>query len=290
MKIDNMTMGMRSFNLNEDHLQFSIRDLTSSVILSEFSCYRFAAFEIVIIESGASMHFIDENKITVRSKEILCIPKGGVRSCNFTEVSNGYILSFFSELFSAEQYNVISKLEIFSPYLKSKLLVFDDGSWREMIELFNVLNLQFLKFKSGADKSCIRHLLLAFCIKIDGLGKATSHGDGDKYSNLCCLFIECLETNYRKQHSAKYYSFNLNCTSRQLSKLLVRTFGKATQKLITDRIILEAKRELIYSDRSIKELAWFLGFEDQLYFTKVFKKITQISPLKFRKKYFEKLD
>ena len=49
------------------------------------------------------------------------------------------------------------------------------------------------------------------------------------------------------------------------------------------RIILEAKRQLIYSDDSVKEIAFDLGFNDPAYFTRFFTKATTFSPLNFKK-------
>ncbi len=53
-------------------------------------------------------------------------------------------------------------------------------------------------------------------------------------------------------------------------------------KIINDRIILEAKRQLCYTDLNIKEIAFRLGFDDPSYFVKLFKRQTGILPAEFR--------
>lgn len=53
-------------------------------------------------------------------------------------------------------------------------------------------------------------------------------------------------------------------------------------KIINDRIILEAKRQLCYTDLKIKEIAFRLGFDDPSYFVKFFKRQTGILPAEFR--------
>ena len=59
--------------------------------------------------------------------------------------------------------------------------------------------------------------------------------------------------------------------------------GTATPSdFIKNRIILEAKRQLLYSEYSVKEVAFDLGFNDPAYFTRFFTKATQKSPLNFK--------
>ena len=58
--------------------------------------------------------------------------------------------------------------------------------------------------------------------------------------------------------------------------------------MIQERTILEAKRLLLHSKKSCKEVAYALEFSDYSYFVKFFKKVTGISPTKFRKRIAEK--
>jgi AraC family transcriptional regulator, transcriptional activator of pobA len=60
--------------------------------------------------------------------------------------------------------------------------------------------------------------------------------------------------------------------------------GRTSSDLINDRMILEIKRMLVHSELTVSEIAYQLHFADQSYFSKYFKKLTQLSPLEFRAK------
>jgi AraC family transcriptional activator of pobA len=59
-------------------------------------------------------------------------------------------------------------------------------------------------------------------------------------------------------------------------------FQKTLTELISDRVIIEAKRQLYLSGKSVKEVAFELGFADEFYFSRFFKKNTGVSPVTFR--------
>ena len=52
--------------------------------------------------------------------------------------------------------------------------------------------------------------------------------------------------------------------------------------LITERIIIEAKRELYMTHKPVKEIAWHLGYSDEFYFSRVFKNYATVSPQVYR--------
>ncbi|MGA9649229.1 helix-turn-helix domain-containing protein [Pedobacter sp.] len=91
-----------------------------------------------------------------------------------------------------------------------------------------------------------------------------------------------VENNYRMQHTVQFYANQLN----RSPKTLANTFALYNHKLplmaIQDRIILEAKRLLMYTDKSSKEISYVLGYGDAAYFSNFFKKQVGTSPSSFR--------
>lgn len=65
-----------------------------------------------------------------------------------------------------------------------------------------------------------------------------------------------------------------------------KTLNKTTSQLISERLILEAKRLVVHSHNNLADIAYTLEFSDYAYFSKFFKAKTGITPLAFRKKYF----
>lgn len=93
---------------------------------------------------------------------------------------------------------------------------------------------------------------------------------------------DAIEAHYRTKHSASDYAEMLNITPKALAKITKAHFQKTLTDLISERIVIEAKRELYLSAKSIKEIAYELGFDDEFYFSRFFKKRAGISPQYYR--------
>ena len=93
-----------------------------------------------------------------------------------------------------------------------------------------------------------------------------------------------VENHYKKQHSVKFYADQVNRSPKTLSNLFALYNEKSPLTVIQERVVLEAKRLLLYTDKSAKEIAYDLGFEDAAYFSNFFKKNTELTPSDFRNK------
>lgn len=91
-----------------------------------------------------------------------------------------------------------------------------------------------------------------------------------------------VENNYRKQHSVQFYADQMNKSPKTLSNYFALYNHLSPLAVIQERIILEAKRLLIYTDKSAKEIAYDLGYDDAAYFSNFFKKQTSYAPSDFR--------
>ncbi|MBB6330017.1 YesN/AraC family two-component response regulator [Chryseobacterium sediminis] len=91
-----------------------------------------------------------------------------------------------------------------------------------------------------------------------------------------------IEENYKEKHSAGDYATLLNISPNALAKIVKSHFNKTLTNLINERIIIEAKRELYLTSKSIKEISWELGYSDEHYFSRFFKANTDISPQMYR--------
>lgn len=92
-----------------------------------------------------------------------------------------------------------------------------------------------------------------------------------------------VEKNYRKEHQVKFYADRLNRSPKTLSNLFALYNHKSPLQVIQERVLHEAKRLLFYTDKSAKEIAGELGFDDATHFSKFFKKKIGNTPLEFRK-------
>jgi AraC-like DNA-binding protein len=92
-----------------------------------------------------------------------------------------------------------------------------------------------------------------------------------------------VESHYRTQRQVKFYADQLHKSPKTLSNLFALYNHKSPLLIIQERIIMEAKRLLFYTDRTAKEIAYELGFEDAGHFGKFFKRNTGLSISEFKK-------
>ena len=93
---------------------------------------------------------------------------------------------------------------------------------------------------------------------------------------------EAIEKDFRSKHTPQDYAVLLNISSSALARIAKTHFNKTLTNLITERIIIEAKRELYLTNKSVKEVAYELGYDDEYYFSRFFKKNVNISPQAYR--------
>ena len=92
-----------------------------------------------------------------------------------------------------------------------------------------------------------------------------------------------VESNFRKEHKVQFYADLMNKSPKTLSNIFSLYNYNSPMSIIHDRIISEAKRLLFYSDKSAKEIAFELGFDDAAHFSRFFKNATNQNTSSFRK-------
>lgn len=125
-------------------------------------------------------------------------------------------------------------------------------------------------------------LVMATRIKLEQQSLQNADNSNSKQHFLIQNLKNAIEDNFRLKHSASDYADILNLTPVTLARMTKTHFNKTPSDLIIERIIIEAKRELYLTDKTIKEIAWELGYEDEYYFSRVFKGKTDISPQFYR--------
>jgi AraC family 4-hydroxyphenylacetate 3-monooxygenase operon regulatory protein len=97
-------------------------------------------------------------------------------------------------------------------------------------------------------------------------------------------FSRYLEIHFRKKHQVADYAELLHIAPKTLTHKFKNLHLESPNQFIINRILLEAKRLLFYTDKSVKEIAYDLGYEDPAYFNRLFTKKTGNTPSNFKKK------
>jgi AraC family transcriptional activator of pobA len=93
---------------------------------------------------------------------------------------------------------------------------------------------------------------------------------------------DSIENHYKEKRSPGEYAAILHISVKALAKMTKTHFGKTISELIAARVIIEAKRELYLTNKTVKEIAWDLGYEDEYYFSRFFKTHVAVAPQTYR--------
>lgn len=119
-------------------------------------------------------------------------------------------------------------------------------------------------------------------IKIEQQPQVLADPENVKEPFILRTLIDSIEQNFKSKHSAGEYAEALNVSPKTLARITKTHFNKTISDLISERIIIEAKRELYLTNKTVKEIAWELGYQDEYYFSRFFKTNADISPQLYR--------
>lgn len=131
----------------------------------------------------------------------------------------------------------------------------------------------------------LRMLLVRLIIKITRLAKKQilSTEPEDEKFDLLRQYNMLVDVYFIKEKQVPFYAQKLNRSPKTIANIFALYSKKTPLQIIHERIIIEAKRLFYYTDKSVKEIAFELGFEDAANFSKFFKKHTSQSPSELRK-------
>lgn len=130
----------------------------------------------------------------------------------------------------------------------------------------------------------LRTLLVRLIIKLTRLAKKQALPEGTPPGSYDLMRQYCLlvERHFRKERQVNFYAGLLHKSPKTLSNLFARYGQKSPLQIIQQRLMLEAQRLLQFSEKSVKEIAFLLGFEDAGHFGKFVKSMTGKTPGELR--------
>ena len=169
-----------------------------------------------------------------------------------------------------------------SPMMFVKLEAIDIDMMNKLVSVFE----QEYTSDDDIKGEMLRMLLVRLIIKTTRLAKmqylGTEEVKEEKF-NLIRKFNLLVETHFRKEHQVQFYAGLLSKSPKTISNIFSLYSKKSPQQIIQDRIITEARRLFYYTDKSVKEIADELGFDDSAHFSKYFKNATSQNPSEVKK-------
>ena len=243
-----------------------------------------ALYTFIITQDTKAEIVVDSIPYTIEARSLLVLTP--VQYIRFIKGENLVVYQFNQEFYCIKDHDqeVSCAGLLFFGNVHVPLIGLSEDEAHKFSILHEVFRDEF-ETKDSIQAEMLRMLMARFIIISTRLLKA-KEGFVETTKNtkieLLREFNILVEAEFKKEHSVSYYADKLFKSPKTLSN----TFSKLNTsplQIIHDRIILEAKRLLIYTDKTAKEIAYEVGFEDASHLSRLFKKNTSFSPSDFKK-------
>lgn len=239
-------------------------------------------YEIWFFKKGTGVHYINFQTFDITSPSIHFIAPDTIHLVKRNEDSTAYLLAFSQELFDLV-FNNHQLLHTFPAYKQSNespFIQLNATDFKSVCKLIEVIQIEQNSSNLFLNASLI-HSLLSLTLPLFNKKTAPSSTNllVDKFHRLVNL-------HFTKHYQIKQYAQLLALSPVILNRRLTKLTGVNASKHIQERMILEAKRLLVNSDSSVKEIAFQLGFKERSYFSQYFSKQVGLPPAQFRQKWF----
>jgi len=247
--------------------------------------HRHDYYTVLFVQEASGFHLIDEQKYDFEPNQVHFVAPGQVHQVVVNSVPKGRVVTF-SRAFLVENNipeSFISNINLFKQFSETPPLSIDAQTVERISWVINEMDGCFvseLNYQSRA-LGALLQLFLIYCSNSQKLN-ITQLDEESSGVKLLREFKTLIEQNFREWHKMAGYASSLNVSAKHLSFTTKNLTGKTAKEMIQDRIILEAKRLLLHTNLSIKEVAYDLGFEEPLHFSSFFKKCTKQSPSDFK--------
>ncbi len=246
--------------------------------------HRHSYYEILFIEEGQGIHEIDFHSFPISGPGLHFLTPGQVHLIHSSKPCQGYILAFSAEFYSFHCPNLaLKKLPFFQPLQKQPIIAIDETERSYIHNLMENMVTEYLAPKP--DQSIIGKYLGIILHKSSILSQnkmTAGINTNGKQSELIGRFQEMVEKNFLKIHEVQTYAKELDVSPDYLSKTIKRHLLISAQDYILEKLLLEAKRLLVFTQLTSKEIAYHINIEDPSYFSRIFKKKTGHTPNDYR--------
>lgn len=231
--------------------------------------------QILLIEDGGGSIEIDGDRKSFGPAIGINIPVGVVHGFSFFPGTQGWVVTIATEILD----QTLQESEGLRGYLDRPGLLADGMALKPFIERL------FAEY--AATDFARAQVLRALCGLLLGfVARAVAQADGrhgrETHASLFRRFQDLVDHHFQDHWPVARYADRLAVTPGHLSRVCRAASGASASGVITERVVREARRLLIYTHLSVAEIAYELGYADPAYFTRVFSRSTGSAPRRFR--------
>jgi AraC family transcriptional regulator, transcriptional activator of pobA len=236
--------------------------------------------------TATGKHIIDFREYPITRDNIFFVSPWQVHQIITDPNPTGYVILFTPEFLnkSSIKNDFISNLKLFQNIDETPPLPINDKMAAKLRVFADSMRLAY-DSKDSMYLETIGAYLKLFLIECNNhcsLTPDTNTQDIEVSKTLVKNFRDQVEKNHRKWHQVKDYADSLNVTPNYLNEVIKNSVNISAKEFIQHRLILEAKRMVVYTEKSGKEIGFDLGFGDPSHFSRFFKINTSQSLAEFR--------
>lgn len=241
---------------------------------------------VIFLDCGEAVFSIDDNRHTVNSSQVVILrPRQQICLESISEGSSMYVIGFMPALQDVVVKNF--SIQFFSYIHNRPVWTLDERTCQALMAFYDLYeyncNVIPGQFTTEIANSMFCIFMQAFYQLVKkGVDAETVESGTVTTRTMVGRFFRLMQDNYKLHHNVMFYSDSLCVSSKYLSQV-VKSFANHTPKELIDRRLgLEALFMLTKSDKNVQEIANALGFPDQSYFGRFFKRLFGMSPLYYR--------
>lgn len=250
------------------------------------TAHRHDYYTVLLVEEAVGFHAIDYNNFAFDNFEVHFVSPGQVHQVGLTRRPKGSVLTFSKNFLVSNNIpeSFISNISLFRNFGDTPPLQLDPPTFYRLTKIIDEMEyclVDRLNYSTRATGAWLQ-LFLIYC---SNSAKLNTDQIDEENPNICILrdFKKLAEEKFKIWHKVSDYATELHISAKHLSKTLKNLTGKLAKDHIQDRLTLEAKRLLLHTNLSVKEVGYEIGFEEPLHFSSFFKKRVGIAPSKFRR-------
>jgi AraC family transcriptional regulator, transcriptional activator of pobA len=243
------------------------------------------SYLLLHIQSGSGSHTIDFTTYEVKPNCVFFLTPGQVHAWQLTDDTQGTLLFFTPEFYqSGMSPEDLRSYPFFRAWQYPPVLYTTAPALVPVQRLITAI-LQEYATAQPLQSNALRAYLHLLLIQLTRLYPVAPALPGSSSWPFQLYLLETLvEEHYRQHRPVSFYANELHLSAKHLNDLCRQNLGKSTTHLLQERLVLEAKRLLIHSPHlNIAQIAQILGFEDNSYFSRFFKKEVGLTPEQFRR-------
>jgi len=249
---------------------------SSTAFGEHMQSHRINFYAIIWFTEDEGVHFIDFEPFPIQKNKVYLLGRNQVHSIPADSLPEARIIVFSTVFF--QRIEEAHLRQLFLPFLNDGVSI-PPAMVTPMKQLFKLI---LLEYQGDADATMLLKYTAAFLMQLYRFGDYKNLFTPATEDKRIVKLFHLLQEHYKENREASFYADQIGLTAKRINEILRERMGTTISQLLYHLLLIEAKRELFHHERSIKEIAYELGFSEQSYFARFFKKHTGFTPEQFR--------